>query len=59
MSQTLTAPLVRRTGGGPYGEHGCNTASCELWDPNTDGKHTVMWENGTMHAIVTVYWVAI
>mmetsp|Transcript_44904 Transcript_44904/g.142979 ORF Transcript_44904/g.142979 Transcript_44904/m.142979 type:complete len:117 (+) Transcript_44904:167-517(+) len=49
----VTCNLMQKTGGGLH------TASTSLWDPNTDGKITVQWENNTMHCIVTVYWLCI
>mmetsp|Transcript_20511 Transcript_20511/g.34374 ORF Transcript_20511/g.34374 Transcript_20511/m.34374 type:complete len:120 (-) Transcript_20511:375-734(-) len=49
----VTCALVQKSGGGMH------TASTSLWDPNTDAKMTILWENPTMHCIVTVYWLAI
>jgi dynein light chain Tctex-type 1 len=49
----VTAALVQKSGGGMH------IASTSLWDDKTDGKKTIMWENPTMHCIVTVYWLAI
>ncbi len=49
----VSCHLVQKVGAGLH------TATTALWDPNTDGKHTVSWENPTMHVIVTVYWCSI
>ena len=38
---------------------GLHIATSQFWGPNTDGRLTVQWENGTMQCIVTVYWLAI
>mmetsp|Transcript_5387 Transcript_5387/g.7282 ORF Transcript_5387/g.7282 Transcript_5387/m.7282 type:complete len:120 (+) Transcript_5387:170-529(+) len=49
----VTCALLQKSGGGMH------IASTSLWDDKTDAKMTIMWENGTMHCIVTVYWLAI
>mmetsp|Transcript_40524 Transcript_40524/g.77414 ORF Transcript_40524/g.77414 Transcript_40524/m.77414 type:complete len:120 (-) Transcript_40524:351-710(-) len=49
----VTAALAQKSGGGMH------IASTSLWDDKTDAKMTIMWENPTMHVIVTVYWLAI
>eukprot|EP00201_Polytomella_parva_P023520 CAMPEP_0175043106 /NCGR_PEP_ID=MMETSP0052_2-20121109/2974_1 /TAXON_ID=51329 ORGANISM="Polytomella parva, Strain SAG 63-3" /NCGR_SAMPLE_ID=MMETSP0052_2 /ASSEMBLY_ACC=CAM_ASM_000194 /LENGTH=118 /DNA_ID=CAMNT_0016306071 /DNA_START=37 /DNA_END=393 /DNA_ORIENTATION=- len=38
---------------------GLHAASCTRWNEKTDGKVTVQWENHTMIALVTVYWLAV
>ena len=38
---------------------GMNTAATCFWDTNKDGYAKVMWDNATMHCIVTVYGICI
>eukprot|EP00899_Mesostigma_viride_P010080 jgi/Mesvir1/19073/Mv12829-RA.1 len=49
----VTCNLLQRTGAGFH------VASTALWDTSTDGKHTILWENPTMHCIITIYWLGI
>ena len=38
---------------------GLHTACCTRWSDKSDGKLTVQWENSTIFALVTVYWLAV
>ena len=38
---------------------GLVSAESVYWDAGRDGLYKVMWENGTMHCIVTVYGTSI
>lgn len=38
---------------------GMHCAAAARWNPATDGRASVVWENATVHALVTVCWVAI
>lgn len=38
---------------------GMHCAAAARWNPSTDGRTSVVWENATVHALVTVCWVAI
>ncbi|GAQ87456.1 hypothetical protein KFL_003540090 [Klebsormidium nitens] len=49
----VTCNIMQKTGAGLH----CTCTS--YWDPDTDGKQTVVWENPTMHVIVTVFWLGI
>eukprot|EP00243_Klebsormidium_subtile_P005332 TRINITY_DN2118_c0_g1_i1.p1 TRINITY_DN2118_c0_g1~~TRINITY_DN2118_c0_g1_i1.p1 ORF type:complete len:111 (-),score=24.51 TRINITY_DN2118_c0_g1_i1:503-835(-) len=47
----VTCNIMQKTGAGLH------CACTSYWDPDTDGKQTVVWENPTMHVIVTVFWL--
>jgi len=38
---------------------GLHVACCSRWSQKMDGKLSDQWENGTIFALVTVYWVAV
>lgn len=35
------------------------SAASTYWDASRDGLTKVMWENGTMHCVVTVYGTSV
>ena len=45
----LTVIIMQKNGAGLV------SAASTYWDATRDGLCKVMWENGTMHAVVTVY----
>jgi dynein light chain Tctex-type 1 len=49
----VTVVLMQKNGAGLH------TAAAAYWDAKVDGLAKVGWENGTMHAIATVYALAL
>ncbi len=49
----VTVLLTQRAGAGMH------CAAVARWNPATDGRTSVLWENATVQALVTVFWVAI
>ena len=49
----ITVILMQKNGAGLV------SAASTYWDTNRDGLCKVMWENGTMHCVVTVYGTSV
>lgn len=49
----VTCNLIQTAGAGLH------AATCTRWADKTDGRVSVLWENGTMNILVTAYWLAI
>lgn len=49
----VTVLLTQKAGAGMH------CAAMARWNPATDGRTSVLWENTTVQALVTVFWVAI
>ena len=49
----ITVILMQKNGAGLV------SAASTYWDASRDGLTKVMWENGTMHCVVTVYGTSV